>query len=419
MEEKIKKKGNGSSGKTGRKIPGKLKEPNKPNSNPVVDRQYLSFLSLLTIRPFHHLLSAQRIYSSIINNAADAAHVKIPTVFQPSKRLQMFQTAAADQHFPGAGAVRFDRFLEFKVSDTDFKGRETEIDWSVFFQDELQGCAEIYRAEMLLFKRLICEQKEDLANPLILTNEKFGDFIDYELFDRLTNNKTDELFIKSLSAAFRVSITLFDEESAEEDEEVSETVLTDRIHGFRSYNADTDEFGKIKDDKLFSNDSPTSDIIDDESFDKNTEVDNSEASYEKFEDDTKKETQNTLRVFELNMGAYWRKWRQAAQLAKFDFDLLEKLGDPQAIRFYELSKMLRLSSYDQTTRTLPTELEIEYERFAMLMPLPKFQTEKEIKNQIQELIQPLITNGYVGKFSYSEKSNNERISGVLQFEFND
>ena len=55
----------------------------------------------------------------------------------------------------------------------------------------------------------------------------------------------------------------------------------------------------------------------------------------------------------------------------------------------------------------------------MLMPLPKFHTEDEIKNQIQELIRPLINAGYVEKFSYSEQKHKEKSVTRIYFKFND
>lgn len=58
---------------------------------------------------------------------------------------------------------------------------------------------------------------------------------------------------------------------------------------------------------------------------------------------------------------YWYDWQQTAIKAGFDFELLENLPDARAIRFYELTKLLRVTSYDETTNNLPGALEIDYE----------------------------------------------------------
>lgn len=75
----------------------------------------------------------------------------------------------------------------------------------------------------------------------------------------------------------------------------------------------------------------------------------------------------------------------------------------------------RLELCDETTRSLPNELKIEYERFAKLMPLPTFQTKDEIERQIAGLIKPLKNAGYIK--SFSNEYNLNEMKNFLLFRF--
>jgi hypothetical protein len=122
-----------------------------------------------------------------------------------------------------------------------------------------------------------------------------------------------------------------------------------------------------------------------------------------------------LTIYELKMGAYRSKWRQAARLTQFDFDLLESLDDIHSIRFYEFTKLLRLASYSETEKLLPTKLEIGYESLTSLMPLPKLKT-KEEKTQIKNLIIPLKKASYLKLVSFISCRENQKDT-IVFFEF--
>lgn len=343
----------------------------------VNDQNFYYLLALLTSMPFHHLISAQKIYSSLSENAKQSNNLNIPSIYEsPDERLKLFQSTVASTAKPYLQAekqrsedqsekqsILFNRFIQLGFNDTTPSGENFELDWQVIFNDELQGCAEIYRAEMLLFKRMLFEQEENLESQLKLTNENFSTYLDYELFDSLTGKETEKLLINGLSAKYRLSVTTLDNPGSNNEEskpiankkEKSKTafdskenltILIGRLRGWESY--------------------PIKESL----------------------------------IYELKTGAYWSKWRQAARLANFDFDLLENL-DPLSMRFYELTKFLRLASYNETEQSLPVELEIGYEILTLLMPLPRLETEKEIKNQIENLLSPLKKIKYL-KFFYSK-----------------
>jgi len=364
----------------------------------VQDQNYFYLLALLMSMPFHHLISAREIYSSLSAKAKQSnKSINIPSIYEsPNERLKLFQSSVVSagrsssqlkkqktQPQSKKQSIILNRFIQLGLTNTAPSGEKFEFDWQVIFNDELQGCAEIYRAEMLIFKRMLYEQEENLKSPLKLTNENFSKYLDYELFDSLTGNETEKLLINSLSAKHRISVTTLDRrsnESISNNEEFKRTtnkkrkseavfnseenlsILIGRLHGWESY------------------------LI------------------------------NELMIYELKTGAYWSKWRQAAKLAKFDFGLLEKMNDARLIRFYELTKLLRLASYNETEQSLPAELEIDYESFILLMPLPKYLTDNEIKNQIQNLILPLKKIDYINSFSFRETSKN--VDPVLILRFN-
>lgn len=372
---------------------------------------HLSTLSLLASMPFHHLLSAKGFYSSVTEKYPD---LNIPNLLKtPNERLRLFREAVAGQTDPAAMPVVLDRYIQANFSEeisfeedssrsysteldsTRSKKSKSEIDWQVIFRDELQGCAEIYRAEMLIFKRLIYEQNEELQSPFKLATEKFPQYLDYEMFDVLTNDQTQMLLINSLVANYKLSVSITgktikkgngrvrelpirkDIEKADRKKEQNATLLADRIRGWESYYADEE----------------------------NIELNSSND-----------ENERRLRIYNLKLGIYWHRWREAARLAKFDFDLLETIDDPRAIRFYELTKLLRLSSYDKKAQNLPDELGIDYEKFVSLMPLPKFRTKGKIESQITDLIKPLKDAGYIKSFT-NEDNLEDKTDNFLLFRF--
>lgn len=374
------------------------------------EENHLNTMSFLTSLPFHHLLSAESIYSSVVAKYPDLNISNLPKT--PNERLKLFREAAIGQTDTTAMPVVLNRYIQANFSENisfenessqkDLNGvdlansseNKLEIEWQVIFRDELQGCAEIYRAEMLIFKRLLYKQNEELQSPFELTGEKFPQYLDYKLFNVLTNDQTEMLLINSLAANYKLSISIPGEnakngnglareltarkdiEKADRKIEQNATLLTDRIRGWESYYAD------------------------EENIDLNS---------------LNNENEPKLRIYSLKLGIYWHRWRKAARLAKFDFDLLETIDDPRAIRFYELTKLLRLSFYNKTQK-LPDELRVNYEKFVSLMPLPKFRTKDKIEHQIANIIKPLINAGYIKSFT-NEDNLEDKINNFLLFRF--
>jgi len=403
----------------------------------VQDQNYYYLLALLTSMPFHHLISAQKIYSSISAKAKQSnTPVNIPSIYvSPNERLKLFQNAAtsgkpfsqSENHLSKFESddqfVLLNRFIELGFIDTAPSGEKFQLNWQVIFNDELQGCAEIYRAEMLLFKRMIYEQKEEPKSILKLSNGSFSKNLDYELFNFLTGNETEKLLLENLSTKYKISLTTVNEESDKNNGFISKkirrnsrkrklekfpfnseenlSILVGRLRGWESYPAG--DFRTNSDEICESTNNS-----DGERLGKNFE--SILSSNHVFDIGGK------LLIYELKLGAYWAKWRQAARLARFDFDLLESLDNPHSIRFYELTKFLRLASYSETEQFLSTKLEVGYESLASLMPLPKLKTKEEIKTQINNLIIPLKKASHLKLISYRSCGKNQK-DIIIIFEF--
>ena len=132
-----------------------------------------------------------------------------------------------------------------------------------------------------------------------------------------------------------------------------------------------------------------------------------------------------VKVYRLSLAEYWLDWQSAACAAVFDFDLLANLTDVRAMRFYELTKLWRLRAIAGTASdttaavALPNSLEIEYDRFAALMPLPRLRTDWEVAYQIREIIKPLKAAGYVKSFAVKDDWRGLNRAGRLVFKFSD
>jgi len=129
------------------------------------------------------------------------------------------------------------------------------------------------------------------------------------------------------------------------------------------------------------------------------------------------ETERT--IYRLRLTKYWLEWQRDARAARFDFNFIETLEDARLIRFYELTKLLRAQSTDNGKNKLPDKLEIEYDKFISLMPLPQLRSDREINAQIKFLIKPLKASGYVKSFILDADWRGVTAADRLVFRFRD
>lgn len=305
-----------------KKFPKKLQvsdtdEPDIALAGIPISRQTPAFNFI--VYPFHHLISAAQLASDETS----------PALSREERRRSFWQLLAA-QGMPPAEAALLDDSLNCHFVERT-AGAPVEIEWEVLYFHDLQGCAELYRAELLLWKRLVHDAEEALPAVVELDANPIIEFPDLSIPMIAKPRENYRLFLDNLTAPF---------------------------------------------DLAFSAQVP--------------------------------------------LAAYWNAWREAARSSRFDFDYLETIREARALRFYELTKLWRALSRITESAGLPAKMEIEYEKFAALMPLPLLNGESRIKAQIARMIQPHKEGGYVKSFSL--KSSLEALGGRrtrLVFRFGD
>ena len=241
------------------------------------------------------------------------------------------------------------RFIEYNKAEFS-----KELIWEVKHFDELKGCGEIYRAEMFTLKRAIYELGNNLQETIEIKKEDLQKHLNAEVFKDLTDEFVEELFFDNLITPFKLTLNSKNQinrknKSCSYESEVSDSYL---IYGSSRVTNWIKLIGR--------------------------------------------------EAFQITLSSYWQDWARFARKAGFDFELLEKLSDSYAIRFYELTKLLCASQEENSEDKSFCELTIDYERFVMLMPLAKLLSVEEVENQVNKLIDSLKKIGYVKHFSLKE-----------------
>ena len=326
----------------------------------------------LAAMPFHHLIPAAQITSDSVLNSL-GANKSISTISH-AERLQIFWQSLAINGASAKEAALLDDSLEgYFVQLVD--NRLIEVDWEVLYFDELQGCAEIYRAEMLVCKRRIYETGEDLRVVLELTDEDLIPYLNEEVFTLLTDTSPERLFFDSLMSSFNLTI------SGSTDDDRNGKNSTDKKHKKSQKGISASNPHNINAYRGFGS--------------KRVE---SWMGREGDELDEAHGHTSETNIYRIRLSDYWLDWQRAARIAMFDFDYLQTLTDARAMRFYELTKLCRVPPDAEEGDKITNKLEIEYEKFVLLMPLPKLSSEREITQQIRQLIKPLKSSGYVKSF---------------------
>lgn len=280
--------------------------------------------------PFHHLISAKEL-------------------------SQESQSREANFHLKNL-KCRFVEQNEFESSK--------ELIWEVRHFNTLEGCGEIYRAEMLTLKRAVYESEEHLPKTIKIEKEDLQKYFDFGIFKSLSDQPVKDLFFDNLLSPFKLTLN-------------------------------TNGISEIK-DKNYPNISESSNLF---SIHGSSRI----AEWAEL---------NEKESFEITLSSYWQDWQQLARKAKFDFELLENLTDVH-VRFYELTKFLSVSQENNSKDESLCEVEMDYEKFAMLMPLRKLLSADEIKSQIYDLINLLEKVGYIKHFSL--KNNQPKFNSYKLF----
>lgn len=351
-------------------------------SNDIFDRfaavEHLLDLVNRAALPFHHLIPAALLTPATDLTKAGRAVYQSRPAHSAARQQQFWQSLAARGVSAKEAALLDDslacRYLEFGGNDN----RVIEVDWEVLHRDPLEGCAELYLAEMFLCKCPIYQAGDDLHAALELNNDNLGQHLPEGIFAPLVSGSIGGLFFDGLSASSTLTISANRKNPSDSGE------LREDKSGV---------FGKaVKSRKI----TVASDYFD-------RYVTTVFSRIEKWLSRSNGENENSKdgkRIYRLRLGDYWLDWQRAARLARFDFDYLQTVPDARAVRFYELTKLWRTASAPLTKDGKPPlRLEIEYERFAALLPLPLMTSEREIIRQIDKLIEPLGKRGYVKSFA--------------------
>jgi len=396
----------------------------------------------LFVLPFHHLLPAKLL--------ADNSKFPIPergcTGSSIRHRRQLFWQLLASAGITAREASLLDDSLtcHFRQGSNDKREindrQSVKVDWEVNYHDDLQGCAEIYRAELLFWKRLIYEAGDNLREIIEFPSEVLTTFLNAEIFSRLGIKDTNHLFLNNLTGSFELTVsgeedlsldnTLIKKETGNKIKrqlrrrmitETSlrpyfQTCISKRIESWLGTRHEADS-GKWQ-----SADNAIDKPIDPKRKPELPRVQGDEPASRNM-------------VYRVRLNDYWLKWQRAARITVFDFDYLETVADARALRFYELTKLWRVSLLKINSSggkpgakvkararnaEIPKSMEICYGKLAALLPLPALNHERDIKGLISQITKTFISNGYLKSFAVKPGWNEiEGCNTRIIFRFND
>lgn len=331
--------------------------------------------------PFHHLIPA-----ALLGLNSSFLHQDVTTCgldkSSPGKRC--FWQVLAERGISAREAALLDDSVEY--SFIELVGNQfIQVNWEALHYDALAGCAELYLAEMFLCKERVYKTGNQVPDSLEFSSDELAGYLPKKIFYPFVENVA-KLFLSSLSANYTLTASLIDFDLIDSDKPQKARFFSDL---FKSYLTETANRVKSRSGR----------------------------------EATTKHKQKG--AYTITLADYWRHWQTAARLANFDFDFLHTLDDAHAVRFYELTKLRRVPNNRTDTQTddwspVSKKLDIEYEQFAALMPLPRMSDERDIKRQINQLIKPLRAAGYIKSFAIKPNEQDTSARGArLVFRFND
>lgn len=347
--------------------------------------------------PFHHLIAAASLSSEFITEQGEKSSRSRWLVEEMSseERRRRCLRSLISAGTSISEAALFDKTLERHTTDID-GNRLMETDWEVSYFDELEGCAELYLAEMMVVKRRIYRAGEDLRTHLEIPAAELDAYLDRDLFEMVAGRDPGDLFCHSLRANFALTVSgnrkfLTNQKQIEEQQR----------HQSNQSNAK----GQTAQNKSRKLDEDRADNLIIHQIDASQTFNSRRVAAVKI--DGKSLNQGDLSAnayyYRVELSTYWLDWQRTARRAKLDFDLLATLTDARTIRFYELTKLWRaFSMRDDESGELTATMTIKYTDFAALLPLPRYQCKRAVTAQIRELIRPLKASGYVKSFSVKE-----------------
>lgn len=387
--------------------------------------------------PFHHLISFKRLAPAFDSVPAKekktSPSLNQPmNVMSPQERRDSFRRLLSENGESENKAQLLD--VPLGCHFTDYSGDiPFEADWYVLSRDSLEGCAEIYLAEMFLVKRAVYEAGGNLRSGFELRGADLTSYSPLESFTTVFAETFDQLFLNNLASSFTLNVTGGTKDT--EDDEIKNRTAENQaiekpVKTAGQFSKDLSRcvtrLGNRVESRM-SMDGQNESVEEDGEYEDATggqttgSGKNADGNQNDGNDENDEGYENADVIHRFRLSAYWLDWQKAARLSNFDFDYLQTLTDARIVRFYELTKLRRVSSATQADGSLPDTLEIEYETFAALMPLPVLHAEQEVKRQIGSLIEPLKSgNGYVGSFAVEAAQPGTADAGAtLKFRFND
>jgi hypothetical protein len=352
---------------------GKDSREIKKSSVATVSEKLLAEVNL-SVFPFHHLICADLLIPW--NNDLRVRYLsemREPNISDERIRGLYWQALASNGVSAKEAALLDDIDCTFFE---EINGESVRFDWEVVYYDHLQGCAENYLREMFCCKQRIFEAGDDLRTVLEIVETELVSAIPAEIAQYVGISDPEKLLTGSFLLSFTLSAKYKIYGSSESDKG-STNIALQRIRISRR-RVETYLFKKEK---------------------------------------TENKGQG---IYRFKLSDYWLDWQRTARLSGFDFNFIKHVPDAKIVRFYEITKLCRVTEKMKTGDELPKKLTIEYEKFIALMPLPKYSSEREIERQIKELTALLKTSGYVRSFSIRSglsRRNNGQIT--LVFNFND
>lgn len=287
-------------------------------------------------------------------------------------------------------------------------GYIAEQSWDMRYFEPEEFAPATYRAELLLIKRKIYEQGDDLWDLLTLDSISNADFHFYpaKFGSRIEVLKN---LMKSTDSHSLAEIEI--RESADADKtaggnnEIDDTDNIVSINGINSVKI----FGDLGDDEQGN----VRNGEDSEDQDDGITAFYYRSGFRRYADAYRTTSEQTVRqhtILHIRLDSYWLAWSQAAHSIEFDFAYLAQLETAAEMRFYELIKLLlyyrrdtseshqsiQIGEQNRTRRE--TDLKIDYKDFARLMPLPVLNNEAAIRRQLKDICAIHIEQNFIKEF---------------------
>ena len=284
----------------------------------------------LSAFPFYHLIPIKKLSADF--SALPSSLVRPQTIGEAEKRRQIFWESLAGQDMPANEAALLDDSIWCSFIDF-INGEFVEIDWEVLYFDELQGCAEIYCAEMLTFKRRVYEAGSNLRAILELKDIDILKYLPQHQFAIFETEEIQRLFLDNLIAPYSLTMSKSGELANRIEKIASKAkklkklaYFADIFDTYTTYSANRMESWTSM--ETINNGVASLSIPGNKPLDN---LNNNSKLPTELSENSNKETKHTC--YRLRLTKYWLNWQKDALTAGLDFSFIETLDNARLIRF--------------------------------------------------------------------------------------